>query len=409
MRKDIQQFVATCEVFQQNKYPLFRAGLLQPYKSHIFQEFLEENGILSQWSCASTPQQNGVAERKNHHLLNVVCTLMLDSFVPSHFWCGALSTIVHLINQLPSPILNNDSPFLRLFGKSPTYSTLFTFGCVCYVHLQPQECTKLIAQSAKCAFLGYLAHQKGFICYDPHTHKIQISRNVIFVVLGNKQKVGLDYEETFTLVAKMITVRIILAITAFESWQIHQLDVKNVFLHGDLKEVCIKFPNSPPSIRLSYPGTVCKLKCSLYGLKQAPKVWFEKFRTILLGFSFLQSSYDPSLFFSKDDLIQLASLTNATAVDTPMEVNVKLRWDEDELLQDPTLYKKLVGSLIYLNITRPDISFVVHLSTKQRIIKYLLATPRCGLFFPTNTAIQLIAYNNVDCAGCLDKRKSTTS
>ena len=64
------------------------------------------------------------------------------------------------------------------------------------------------------------------------------------------------------------------------------------------------------------------------------------------------------------DLIQLAGFTNATTVDTPMEVNVRLRRDEGVLLQDPTLYRKLVGSLIYLTITKLDISFVVHTISK---------------------------------------------
>ena len=64
------------------------------------------------------------------------------------------------------------------------------------------------------------------------------------------------------------------------------------------------------------------------------------------------------------DLIQLAGLTTATMVDTPMEVNVKLRQDEGELPQDPSLYRKLVGSLIYLTITRPNISFAVHTVSK---------------------------------------------
>jgi len=105
---------------------------------------------------------------------------MLDSFVPSRFWCEALSTVVHLINQLSSQVLNNDSPFLRLFGKPPNYSNLRTFGCVCYVHLQPPERTKLTTQYVKCVFLGYSAHQKCFICYDPYLHRIRVSRNVIF-------------------------------------------------------------------------------------------------------------------------------------------------------------------------------------------------------------------------------------
>ena len=116
----------------------------------------------------------------------------------------------------------------------------------------------------------------------------------------------------------------------------------------------------------------------------------------------------------------MANLTNADPVDTPMEVNVKLRRDEGELLQDPTFYRKFVGSLIYLTITRPDISFVfhtvskfmqnlrhLHLSVVQRIIRYLLATSKRGLFFPKGASIQLQAYIGNDWAGCPDTSNST--
>ncbi|WVZ12533.1 hypothetical protein V8G54_017063 [Vigna mungo] len=108
-------------------------------------EFLQSNGILSQRSCPSTPQQNGLAKRKNRHLLDVVRTLLLESHVPSRFWCEALSTAVHLINRLSSPSISNESPFTRLFGHPPDYFTLRIFGCACYVHLPPHERTKLTA------------------------------------------------------------------------------------------------------------------------------------------------------------------------------------------------------------------------------------------------------------------------
>ena len=95
----------------------------------------------------------------------------------------------------------------------------------------------------------------------------------------------------------MTTVRTILALAASQSWPLHQMDVKNAFLHGDLKEeVYIKLPYGMPT---SSPNDVCKLKRSLYGLKQAPRVWFEKFRSTLLGFSFTQSRYDSSLFLQR--------------------------------------------------------------------------------------------------------------
>jgi IS30 family transposase len=79
--------------------------------SHSFQAYLQQKGIISQRSCPYTPQQNRVAESKNHHLLDVVRTLLIDSFVPSKFWVEALSTAVYLINHLPTTTLNYDSPY----------------------------------------------------------------------------------------------------------------------------------------------------------------------------------------------------------------------------------------------------------------------------------------------------------
>jgi hypothetical protein len=121
------------------------------------------------------------------------------------------------------------------------------------------------------------------------------------------------------------------------------------------------------------------------------------------------------------ELVQLADLTTTTSVDTPMELNVKYRRDEGELLDDPTTYRKLVGSLIYLTITRPDISYIVHIVSKfmqaprhlhlsavRRIIRYILGTSSRGLFFPIGSSLQLQAYSDAEWAGCPDTRKSTT-
>ena len=114
------------------------------------------------------------------------------------------------------------------------------------------------------------------------------------VALGNKQEYGVDYEETFIPVTKMTMVRTILAIATSQSWQLHQMDVKNAFLHGDIQEeIYMKLPSG---MTISSPHDVCKLKPSLYGLKQAPRTWFEKFRSTILSFNFTQSQYDSSLF-----------------------------------------------------------------------------------------------------------------
>ena len=107
---------------------------------------------------------------------------------------------------------------------------------------------------------------------------------VHLVALGNKQEYGVDYEETFAPIAKMTMVRTILAIAASQSWRLHQMDVKNAFLHGDLQEeIYMKLPSGMTTFS---PHDVCKLRCSLYGLKQAPHAWFEKFHSTLISFSF---------------------------------------------------------------------------------------------------------------------------
>ena len=77
-------------------------------------------------------------------------------------------------------MLNHVSPFSKLFGHSSLYSDLRTFGCVCFVHLHTHERHKLTAQSVKCAFLGYAIPHKGYVFYDPHACRIQVSQNVIF-------------------------------------------------------------------------------------------------------------------------------------------------------------------------------------------------------------------------------------
>jgi hypothetical protein len=99
---------------------------------------------------------------------------------------------------------------------------------------------------------------------------------------------------------------------------------------------------------------------------------------------------------------------------------VKYRRDEGELLLDPFLYRQLVGSLIYLTITRPDISYVVHIVSKfmqsprhhlvaiRHIIRYFIGSPTRGLFFPTHSTLHLTTYSDVDRAGCPDTRQSTT-
>ncbi|RVW82826.1 Retrovirus-related Pol polyprotein from transposon RE1 [Vitis vinifera] len=272
------------------------------------------------------------------------------------------------------------------------------------------------------------------------------------VAKGYTQLEGIDYHDTFSPTAKMITVRCLLALAAAQNWSLHQLDVNNAFLHGDLHEEIYMSP--PPGLRRQGENLVCHLHKSLYGLKQASRQWFAKFSTAIQAAGFVQSKADYSLFTCRkgksftalliyvDDILITGNDVNAIValkqflhshfrikdlgdlkyflgievsrskkgisisqrkytleilkdggflgakpVNFPMEQNTKLS-DSGELLKDPSQYRRLVGRLIYLTITRPDITYSVHVLSRfmhaprrphmeaaLRVLRYLKNSP----------------------------------
>ncbi|XP_010451299.1 PREDICTED: uncharacterized protein LOC104733420 [Camelina sativa] len=159
------------------------------YTSHKRKEHLAKHGILQQTSCPYTPQQNGVAERKNRHLMEVARSMMFHTNVTKRFWGDALMMACYLINRTPTKVLQDVSPYEVLNKTKPSLDHLRVFGCVCFVLIPSEQRSKLDAKSIKCMFLGYSKSQKGYKCYDPTNGRILISRDVKFIEgLGYYQK-----------------------------------------------------------------------------------------------------------------------------------------------------------------------------------------------------------------------------
>ncbi|RVW47659.1 Retrovirus-related Pol polyprotein from transposon TNT 1-94 [Vitis vinifera] len=126
---------------------------IDDYSRSQFTSFMSHHGILHQSSCAHTPQQNGVAERKNQHLVETARTLLLHS-------------------HIPHSLLFPDQPLYFLPPR--------VFGCTCFVHILTPGQDKLSAKAMKCLFLGYSRLQKGYRCYSLETHRYFISADVTF-------------------------------------------------------------------------------------------------------------------------------------------------------------------------------------------------------------------------------------
>ena len=141
---------------------------------------LKDQGITHRISCPHAPAQNGTAERKHRHIIETALSLMHHSSIPHQFWYEAVCTSMYLINRLPTPNLDNKSPFYRVYHHEPDYNLLKSFGCACYPCLCAYTTSKFDSQSERCIFLGYSAFHHGYRCMSLTSGKIYISRDVIF-------------------------------------------------------------------------------------------------------------------------------------------------------------------------------------------------------------------------------------
>ncbi|GMI67901.1 hypothetical protein HRI_000459300 [Hibiscus trionum] len=141
--------------------------------------FFQDNGVDHQSSCVYTPQQNGIAERKHRHLLEVSRALKFHSNVPTKFWGYCVDAACYLINYLPSAVLKWKCPFEILYNRLPDFSRLRVFGCLAYA-TTPNYSDKFASKAVVSVFMGYSLSQKGYILFSLESKDFFVSRDAVF-------------------------------------------------------------------------------------------------------------------------------------------------------------------------------------------------------------------------------------
>ncbi|GJX82283.1 retrotransposon protein, putative, ty1-copia subclass [Tanacetum coccineum] len=253
------------------------------------------------------------------------------------------------------------------------------------------------------------------------------------VAHGFTQRVGIDYNKVFSPVVQHISIRVILSLTAYEDYELEQLDVKMAFLHGNLEETI--YIRQPLGFKKGTSNKVCLLKKSLYGLKQSPRQWYRRFDVYMISNGFSRSNYDSCVYFKEFALgmyiyllLYVDDILIACKSKSEIEYTkglLRKEFDMKELgLARKILGMKIVrdkvglcaigstlqGSLMYLmGCIRPDIAYAVsvasrylanlgknHWETVKWILTYLKGTANVGLVYGKDQG------NQVDVDGFVD-------
>ncbi|KAI5355535.1 hypothetical protein L3X38_008430 [Prunus dulcis] len=264
------------------------------------------------------------------------------------------------------------------------------------------------------------------------------------VAKGYTQKPGIDFNETFAPVARLDTIRTLIALAAQKGWKLWQLDVKSAFLNGVLEEeVYLDQPDG--FVVKGDEDKVYRLRKALYGLKQAPRAWYSEIDTYLNQCGFHKSPSEATLYVrtkegvgtlivsiyvddiaytgSSDEMVKefKAEMMYCKSVSTPLVATDKLKREDGSEAADESLFRKIVGSLLYLTATKPDIMFSacllarfmhnpskMHYGAAKRVLRYIQGTIDYGIEYVTGKSALLVCYCDSDWSGSEEDMKSTS-
>ncbi|GJW08107.1 putative ribonuclease H-like domain-containing protein [Tanacetum coccineum] len=303
----------------------------------------------------------------------------------------------------------NEHGFISAIYEEKTHEDLHTCLFSCFLS---QEEPKRIAKALSDA--AWVKAMQEVLLQNKKDERYIVTRNKArLVAQGYTQEEFIYYDEFFALVARIEAIRLFLAYASFMGFMVYHMDVKSAFLYGTIEEevyVC-----QPPGFEdPDYPEKVYKVVKALYGLHQAPRAWVTS-----------TAQREDGIFFSQDkyvaEILRKFGFTDVRTASTPMDTENPLLKDSDGDDVDVHLYRSMIGSLMYLTSSRPDIMFIVcacarfqvtpkvlHSHAVKRIFRYLKGQPKLGLWYPRNSPFDLVAYSDSDYARASLDRKSTT-
>eukprot|EP00253_Pinus_taeda_P029619 PITA_29619 len=241
------------------------------YTSNEFENYLCQHEIKHQTTTPYNPQQNGVAERMNRTILNMVRSMLFFKNVKIMFWADSVLCAAYIKNRCPSNAIRNKTPYELWYGHVPSVKHLRVFGSTYYALILKVHRNKLGARShfEPTSFKEASSHDewkevmqkeydalirndtwklvdppfgtKPIGCKWVYKNKYKADGSLKkhkarLVAKGFAQKEGVDYEETFSPTTKWATIWTLFALATQNGWKVHQMDVKTAFLNGDLKE-----------------------------------------------------------------------------------------------------------------------------------------------------------------------------
>ncbi|GJV48937.1 retrovirus-related pol polyprotein from transposon TNT 1-94 [Tanacetum coccineum] len=247
-----------------------------------------------------------------------------------------------------------------------------------------------------------------------------VSRNKARLVAQRyNQQEGIDFDETYAPIARLESIRILLAYACAHDFKLFQMDIKSAFLNSFINEE-VYVPQPPGFVNFEKPNHVFKLKRALYGLKQAPKAWYDRLKTFLLNHMYTMGLFEISMmgelnfflglqikqledgiFFNQSKYIKKMlkkfGLEDSKPIKTPMSSETKLTRDKDGESVNDTKYRGMI-----------EFPKTSHLEAVKRIFRYIKGTTHLGLWYPKGTGVETIVYADSNHAGDYVERKSTS-